>query len=273
MTERIAIISDIHGNSPALREVLENIHQHGCDKLVVLGDIINGIDPQGCVDLLLKWDDKVCIRGNAEAYTLTPDLESLPDAETFSNDELIQLIEWFRGQLNMESLQWLADLPNFYIEHGNCYAHDSPIDRLEPQRWYRPGLELKYQEWFYHAEGIRLDMPERQWDELIHLLQRYSISHVFCGHTHIPFQRKIGDRLIVNAGSVGLPLDGDTRACWVLVEGYSDEMYKISFQRVKYELSEIVELVDRTPDYPRFNKPGAKEAYKNMLLTGVFSSV
>jgi predicted phosphodiesterase len=204
LTERIGVISDIHGNSPALRAVLEDLRQHGCDRLVVLGDIINGVDPEGCVALLREWGDIVCVRGNAEAYTLTPDLESLPDDEMFSSAELIQLVSWFRAQLTVESLQWLTDFPDFLIEDGTCYVHNSPIDRKEKQRWHRPNIDDKYQEWFYHSPGIQLGMPDEQWDELIEFLHRYNILYVFCGHTHVPFQRKTGDRLVVNAALVCL---------------------------------------------------------------------
>lgn len=272
MSERIGVISDIHGNSPALRAVLVDLRQQGCDSLVVLGDIINGIDPQGCVTLLREWGDIVCVRGNAEAYTFTPDLESLPEDGLFSSAELVQLVGWFRAQLTVESLQWLANFPDFYIENGTCYVHDSPIDRLEKQRWHRPNLDDKYQEWFYHSPGIRLEMPDEQWDKLFEFLQRYNIMYVFCGHTHVPFQRKTGDRLVVNAGSVGLPLDGDTRATWVLVEDSLNGTYKISIKRVEYELCEILDLVDRTSNYPGFNKSGSIKAYKDMLLTGIFQS-
>ena len=105
LTERTGVISDIHGNSPALRAVLKDIRQNRCDHLVVLGDIINGVDPQECVDQLRTWDEKVCIRGNAESYILTPDLEHLPEDQDFSSTALIELVEWFRSKLNQESLK------------------------------------------------------------------------------------------------------------------------------------------------------------------------
>ena len=89
---KIAFLSDIHGNSPALRSVLDDIQQEQCKKVFVLGDIVNGIDPHECVRILHSWSDEtginlVCIKGNAEAYLVTPDRDSmiqqndiLPDA-------------------------------------------------------------------------------------------------------------------------------------------------------------------------------------------------
>ena len=57
MPEKIAILSDIHGNSPALRAVLKDIHNTGCTKLFALGDVFNGIDPNGCLDLLRACEE------------------------------------------------------------------------------------------------------------------------------------------------------------------------------------------------------------------------
>ena len=52
---KTGILSDIHGNSPALAAVLADARREGVQQLVMLGDIINGIDPHGCIRLLLEW--------------------------------------------------------------------------------------------------------------------------------------------------------------------------------------------------------------------------
>ncbi len=275
MSTRIALISDIHGNPPALRAVLEDIRQHECTRLIVLGDIINGVDPQGCVKLLRAWKDIQCIRGNAEAYTLTPDLDALPGREEPSNADIIRLVQWFRSHLEQADLEWIESFLDWIIRDGLCFVHDSPLDRLYPQRWHIPGLEQKYQEWYYHAKGITPDMPDNQWEELVSFMNQKNLTHVFCAHTHVPFYRRVGSRFIYNTGSVGMPLDGDPRASWVMVTNFVRGEFPQSecmatIHRVPYNIDDTLVLINNTPDYPDFAKPGVKEAYKKMLQTGVF---
>ena len=80
-----ALFSDIHGNSPALRAVLADIQRAGCTRVFMLGDLINGIDPHGCVTALREWATTTgveleCLKGNGEEYLLTPDREALRKA-------------------------------------------------------------------------------------------------------------------------------------------------------------------------------------------------
>ncbi len=75
---RTAVIADIHGNSPALRAVLEDVRTCGCRQLLFLGDVINGPDPRGSLELLLGWPEVQCIQGNAEWYLCTEGLEEFP---------------------------------------------------------------------------------------------------------------------------------------------------------------------------------------------------
>lgn len=124
-------------------------------------------------------------------------------------------------------------------------------------------MEIKpqHREWFFHGLGIRPDMAEAEWQELIGFMDTEGLQQFFYGHTHMPFSIKIGDRLICNAGSVGASLDGDPRAAWVM---YSDEPHgipKVSIRRIPYDVPAILDLIDQTPNYYLFSKPGFREAY------------
>lgn len=86
MVTKIALLSDIHGNSPALQAVLADMQNQGCTQVFMLGDIINGVDPHGCIQLLREWCAKnnaelTCIKGNGEEYLLTPDQDAIPDQD------------------------------------------------------------------------------------------------------------------------------------------------------------------------------------------------
>lgn len=273
MTERIALISDIHGNSPALRAVLADIESQRCTRLYMLGDLVAGVDPQGCVDLLRDWCaahsvELSCLRGNAEAYLLTPDLLNLPRQEEQWNVDMIELVLWWRAHLSSETLHWLASFPELLVCDGSTLlVHDSPLDRLSVRHWHVDGIEPKYQEWFYHAPGFRLSTPEKDWQALHGWLDVHQHPYLFCAHTHAPFLRTLGTHLVCNTGSVGIPLDGDSRASWALFTPAASAA-PISLRRVEYDLGQIHQLIDETSDYPDFQDLDFREIYKTMLSSG-----
>lgn len=269
MGERTALIADIHGNSPALRAVLDDIRAQGCKRLFVLGDIINGMDPGGCVDLLLEWPGIAGIKGNAELYLLTPDLGEFPLRDQGFYVELIDLIEWWRSRLSAAQVAWLAELPEVIRWGASCLAHDSPLDRLFPERRWIPETDAKYQELRYHAPGIAADMAQAELQRLLDWMESEAITDIFCSHTHDPFYRIFGARRICNVGSVGLPLDGDPRATWALVEGQPDGTSSVTIRRLGYSIDAIQRIIDVTPSYPSFARPGMQAAYRQMLERGV----
>jgi len=264
---KTAVLSDIHGNLPALEAVLTAVDREGCSRLFFLGDIVNGADPHNCVALLQAWGQSAgrelyCIQGNAEVYTLTPHLESLPRREERENQELIGLITWFREHLTLADLDWLESLPDVLVLEGACLAHDSPLDRLFPARWHLPGLADAYQDWFYHGPGIKKTLDGAPLEELLAWMDTRGVTSVFCGHTHEPFVRRLGLHLICNAGAVGLPLDGDPRSSWVLVDG------DVTIRRVAYDIDRALRLIDDN-DYPTLEDPAMRRAYKKMFQTGI----
>jgi predicted phosphodiesterase len=266
----VAILADIHGNSPALRAVLRDVEQAGCTRWFVLGDIINGHDPAGCVDLLQSGPGCIqALRGNAENYLLTPELEAFPHScEPFYAD-LLHLLRWYEQRLSSAQLTWLSSLPDIIRWNGVCMAHDSPIDRLFAEQHYTPGIEIKYQELIFHSPGIYPDTTGEQLEQVLNWMAFDSVFQVYIGHTHVPFIAWHGSRLVCNAGSVGMPLDGDPRAAWVLVKQSPGELPVVTIQRVEYDIDEILEMVDANADYPDFDQPGKHQAYKRMLQTGI----
>jgi predicted phosphodiesterase len=264
MTTKFAVLSDPHGNPPALRAVLEDIDRQGCDEIIVLGDILNGLDPSGTTALLMERQNIRAIRGNAEAYTFTPRLEEFPRRNEPMFVELIPLLRWFEAHLTPIQAAWLSGLPDFLVNDGDCFVHDSPIDRLDPAQWHLPGFSEEYQEILYHAPGISLEMAAEKWDALAQFCHQRGIRRVFCGHTHVPFVHLIDGVVVCNAGSAGFSLDGDPRVAWVLVEGE-----EVTVCRVPYDIEAILAIADRTPDFHDFDPPERKAAYRKMLQTGI----
>lgn len=267
---KVALLSDIHGNSPALRAVLEDVVHQGCTRVFVLGDIVNGIDPHGCLELIKTMGNVECIKGNAEFYVLTPDLHLFPKRHEPMYIQLIQLIQWFQTHLSNDDLAWLRQLPDFLIWDGACLVHDSPFDRFFPHEWRTPGIDPKYQEFIHHSKGISPNMTDDEFAKLLVWMEAQDLSKVFCGHTHVPFCQQVGTEFICNTGSVGMPLDGDPRPSWVMLEETPDGVNAVIIRRVTYDMEQILSLIDHTPDYPDFDQPGARQAYKMTLQTGIF---
>jgi predicted phosphodiesterase len=267
---RVAIMADIHGNSPALRAVLEDVKRAGCTRLFVLGDIFNGQDPAGCVNLLQTEPGYIqALKGNAEYYLLTPELEAFPKSSEPFYAELIRLLRWYEQRLSAAQLAWLGGLPDTICWIGACLAHDSPLDRLFAEQHYIQGIEEKYQELIFHSPGIYPDTDGVQLEQVLNWMGTDGVSQVYIGHTHVPFIAWHGSRLVCNVGSVGAPLDGDPRAAWVMVEQSPGNRPVVSIRRVEYKIGEILEMIDTNPDYPDFGHPGMLHAYKRMLQTGI----
>jgi predicted phosphodiesterase len=275
MSTNTAVLSDIHGNPLALDAVLEDVRRAGCRRLFLLGDTFNGVAPHACVARLQEWCaaeqvELVGVKGNAESYLLTPDLDQLPERTDPEQASIIGSMRWFADHLTPADRAWLDAFPLWWQAGGIFLAHDSPLDRLYPQRWQRPGVAPKYQEWFYHARGIRPDTPEAEWERLYQFMQSEDLRLVFCGHTHMAFSQESNGRLVINAGSVGMPLDGDPRAAWVLLEQTPAGSPSATIRRVDYDIPAMQRWFDDVLDYPAFLRPGVRAAFKKWVATGIY---
>ena len=274
MAGGVAFISDIHGNAPALQAVLADIETAGCSQVFFLGDVINGVDPHGCVQMLHRWSAEsgialTCLKGNAESYLTTLDRASLPRQDEAWNREVMALVQWFEDHLTLEDLAWIETLPVTLLWQGNghsaCLVHDSPLDRLAVEHSADPQIRPEHREWFFHGNGIMPDLEGSALDNLLAYMQAENISSVFCGHTHQAFWQEFDGKLVCNVGSVGAPLDGDPRPAWVyLAEGSTE----VSIRRVTYDLERQLAQIDQAVDYPGFSSPLARERYKLWIKTG-----
>ena len=128
--DRIAIISDIHGNLEALKSVLDDIKERNINRIFCLGDIIaKGTHQQECVDLV-KEKCEVIIKGNCDEY-FTSDI----DLSTKTPSE-INRITWNKNKLNDEAKKYLNNLPYCYEFYMSgrlvrlVHAHPEKIDKF-----------------------------------------------------------------------------------------------------------------------------------------------
>jgi predicted phosphodiesterase len=252
MTDKVAFLSDIHGNVPALQAILDAIAREHCTTVFMLGDIINGIDPHGCIQLLRSWSDTnqialAGIKGNAEAYVVTPDREVLRQQSDVWDVDLLNLLQWWHDHLSESDRAWIHALPDTLSWRDALLVHDSPMDRLAVH--LQTDILPHYRELAYHGRGITPDMTPADWQQLEACMVSERVTQVFCGHTHRPFYQAIGERLVCNVGSAGMPLDGDPRPSWVVAEYDGVGIPSIAIRRETYDIGAMLQRMNDTPDY------------------------
>lgn len=208
---RLALLSDIHSNLPALEAVMANVDQERPDAILCLGDVVGyGADPAECIAIVRERCDAVVLGNHDLAVATGEGIEMLPSHGQVAAEHNAEM-------LTDADLEWLEDLPLTHVIHDVTMAHASP---QFPERWMRIESFYLAQEQFRH----------------------FDTDICFVGHTHLPgvmsetlgvLRPRPGHRFIINMGSVGQPRDGDARACM----GYFDtESFAFDLKRIPYNV-------------------------------------
>lgn len=224
---RIAVLSDVHGNLPALEAVLAALKPY--DAVWQLGDIV-GYGPQPDeVVARLAAEKAVGVRGNHDSAAI-----GQLDTDAFNDDARIA-VEWTAERIASDTKRWLAELPLRMIDEPFTLVHGSPRDPT----W----------EYVFSATIARAN------------LSAFETRHCLVGHTHVPVvfrERKTGGveasiakpnsrmkldgpRTIVNPGSVGQPRDGDPRAGAMLLD---TDKNIVEWRRVEYPVEQTQKLME-----------------------------
>ncbi len=184
---RLAVLSDVHGNTPALRAVLAAVDRLRPDLIINLGDVASGaVDPRGTLDLLRQRDDILTLRGNHERQLL-----DLPPAGMGAVDAFTH------GLLSDQDRRWMAGLPaELEPSPGVLAVHAAPGD------------DLRYLLETVKPSGLTQASDEEVLERLGDRAGRFELY--LCGHTHLARTRRLPDgSLVVNPGSVGWPAFAD----------------------------------------------------------------
>ena len=221
----ILILSDIHGNWPALQAVLA-AEPEAC-QILCLGDLVNyGPQPSECV----RWAMEVglpgrFIQGNHDrAFGCDEDPHCSP-AYQFLAGAVQRATSHL---LNPEMKRFLADLrplQRFQLAGTKCMAcHATPADPL------------------YHYFGKETAM--NLWESELLLAGHPDL--LFVGHTHVSMKKQFQRTLVVNPGSVGQPKHGDPRAAYAI---WADGV--VSLRRTAYDVEQTISAFSNLTLEPR----------------------
>lgn len=205
---RVAAISDIHGNLPALEAVLADVEREQVDAIVVVGDTISGPWAAEAFDRVKELAATV-VRGNADREVIE------------RSDRYGPLARWSADRVGDERLAFAASWPlvseldidglgRTLVCHSTPASDDPIYTRITPE------------------------------EELRALFDGVEAQLVLCGHTHMQYDRKLasGGLRIVNPGSVGLPYEGERGAYWALLGP------DVEFRRSAYDVEAAVAAIE-----------------------------
>jgi putative phosphoesterase len=221
--ERVAVITDIHANLPALVAALEAIERIDVDALYCGGDLVGyGPHPNEVCRLIEKRGIPT-IYGNYD-YAIGRDLEDCGCAYRDRHDrELGQLsVAWTLEHADWRSKDFMRGLPfDLRFDLGGRrvrVVHGSP---------------RKVNEYLF------ADKPARTFERIA---AGADCDVLVFGHTHQPWVAEYGGVLFVNCGSVGKPKDGDPRASFAVLEVVGDELMA-TIERVEYDAEDVARQV------------------------------
>ena len=206
----IAVLYDVHGNLPALEAAIADARGHGADRWVLGGDhVAFGGWPAETLALLRTLEGAQWIRGNTD--------RGLADDSELPRDlPQVPALARARETIGPEAVAELGALPERLSLAEAHFSHASPLNDME-------------------SFG-----PEPADDE-DRLLDGVQAARFVFGHTHVQFERTRPDGIVlVNPGSVGMPLDGDHRAAYATI---ADDG-ALTLRRVAYDHERAAAAVD-----------------------------
>jgi predicted phosphodiesterase len=230
-TVRIALISDVHANVPALEAVLSDIDARGVDAVYQLGDLVGyGPWPNEVVEMLRRRGVQG-IAGNYDSTVATGYRHCGCRYDDARQEELSHLsFAWTLEHTSTEAKRYLAALP-FRLDVRPLGGHQSG-----------PTMTLLHGNQVLNTVYVTEDRSDDFLAKMSSGVGARPGDVVAFGHTHKPWHRVVGSVHFVNTGSVGRPKDGDWRAGYVVLDINANEVC-VEFCRVEYDVNRAAEAV------------------------------
>jgi putative phosphoesterase len=216
---RVALLSDIHANFPALCRALEWAQRNRADRVICAGDIVgHGPHPTEVVRLLAEQGVET-IRGNVDRKVLAL-LESPKKLKKHLEKKAHGPAAWAALALGEAERAWLAALPA-----------ELRFDAGGADVWVVHGSPLSDTDFVYPSITPRA---------LAAKLGEVRPRVLVCGHSHVPFTREIAGVRVVNCGSAGRPVDGDPRGALALCDFPGGGRVRCRIARFAYPVEPVI---------------------------------
>jgi putative phosphoesterase len=222
---RVAVITDIHGNLPALEASLASIHAIEVNATYCGGDLVGYGPHPNEVCALIEERAIPTIYGNYD-YAIGRDLEDCGCAYVTEHDRELgaQSVAWTLAHTDQRSKDFMRGLPfDLHFTLGERTVH------------LVHGSPRKVNEYLFE------DKPGSLYERLA---AAESDDVLVFGHTHKPWTHEYGGVMFVNCGSVGKPKDGDPRAGFAILELDQDGNVQASIERVPYDAQAVAREVE-----------------------------
>jgi putative phosphoesterase len=223
MSDSVAVITDIHGNLPALEAALARVEELEIDQVYCGGDLV-GYGPHPNEVCALIEDRRIpTIYGNYD-YAIGRDLEDCGCAYPTQHERELgqRSVDWTLAHTDQRAKDFMRELPfdlRFAVGDTSVHlVHGSP---------------RKVNEYLFE------DKPPSLYERLA---AAEEADVLVFGHTHKPWVHEYGGVLFVNCGSVGKPKDGDPRAAFAILRGEGGEV-DVTIERVAYDAEAVAREV------------------------------
>jgi putative phosphoesterase len=220
---KIAIFGDIHGNLPALEAAYDAARSAGADKIYHLGDL-GGYAPyvNEVVDFLVEHGIEG-VQGNYDDAVANDREHCGCKAENPLQEEMADLsFAWTKAHASEKTKEYLGRLPSniSLTVEGKKIAIFHAAPHKNNLYWFE-------------------DRPDKFFMEMA---EKLDADIMIYGHTHKPYRKDMGDKIFINAGSVGKPKDGDARTCVAIVDITGDAV-RSEFVRVAYDIEKTAAAI------------------------------
>jgi predicted phosphodiesterase len=218
---RLAILCDIHGSLPAFEAALEHAARQQVDQLIIAGDVVTGAPDSAACWQRARGLGCPILRGNQERYLFH---FRDPEAPALWRTDQFAPVHWALAQFGPDQLQEMGRLP---------------LTLRLPEA---PGLLLVHASARNDHDSIH---PYTSEEQLAPMFAGEAAELIVRGHNHVPFVRQWAGGLIATAGSVGMPLDGNPTAQYLLLE-HRQSGWFIAHQSVPYDHQAALRRFDVT---------------------------
>ena len=243
---RIAILSDIHANFPALEQTLKSIDEQKIDAVYCLGDLVGyNVWPNAVINEIRKRHIPT-LAGNHDVKAVDIHNHGSKDSGSYAyqivGKEQISYLSALPAHIKLE-YQVADKTIKVLMVHGSPYSNTEYL--LEDKD------ETEFTDIFLDADA----------------------DIIICGHSHKPYHRVLENPNrkgsyfhAINAGSVGKPKDGNPKCCYVVItinksgDFSKKEGIKVEFIRVGYDIEKAAQAIEQS-DLPDIYAHMLREAY------------